>query len=307
MKTEEMELLVRVAETGSMTRAARQLQRTPAAVSAAVQRIEGQLGVRIFERTTRSLHPTEEGQVVLEGCADVLSRWRRTLDDARDQRTDLAGTVHIAAPTDTAVQVLTPVLAQLGGAHPRLRVVVSASDTVQHLGRDALDLAIRYGRLPDSTLSARRLARVPIVLVASPAYVASRGAPADIADLGAHRCLTLHKADQPQVAWWLTRDGETTRVPIDSPLCGDGLLARRWALDGLGIAHKSLLDVIDDLEAGRLVRVLPGVTGGMGDIHAVSPSRTFQPARVRAVREALVDAFAARSARCGSWLARDAG
>lgn len=302
MKTEEMELLVRVADTGSMTRAARQLHRTPAAVSAAIQRLERELGVRLFERTTRTLRPTDEGRVVLDGCRDILSRWQRTLDDARDQRTELAGLVHLAAPSDTAVQVLEPLLAELCHVHPRLRVELAVSDTVQHLHEESLDLAIRYGVLDDSRLLARKLAEVPLVLVASPEYLARQGAPAVLDELQHHRCVTLHTANQPQTQWLLEENGKRRTVSVQSPLCGDGHLARRWAVAGTGIALKSLFDVIDDLEAGRLKRVLPQVTGGSGPIHVVFPSRRFQPARVRALTDSLVEVFAERSARCKAWM-----
>lgn len=307
MKTEEMALLVRVADTGSMTRAARQLHLTPAAVSAAVLRLERDLGLRLFERTTRSLHPTDEGEIVLAGCRDILLRWRRTLDDSRDRRADLAGTVHLAAPADTSVQVLEPLLADLSQRHPRLRVVLAVSDAVQRLHADALDLAIRYGPLDDSRLHARKLAEAPLVLVASPAYLQAHGAPETLDDLEAHRCLTLHTADRPQTAWLLERGGERREVAVASPLCGDGHLARRWALAGLGVALKSLFDVIDDVEAGRLMRVLPEVSGGVGPIHAVAPSRRFRPTRVRALTEALVAVFAARADRCRAWLAGERG
>lgn len=304
MKTDEMDLLLRVAETGSMTRAARQLHRTPAAVSAAVLRIENDLKVRIFERTTRTLHPTEEGQVVLEGCRDVLSRWQRTLDDARDQRAQLAGTVHLAAPADTSVQLLEPLLAQLCRDHPQLRVVLAVSDSVQQLHQESLDLAIRYGVLDDSRLLARRLAEAPLVLVAAPAYLDEAGHPDTVEALAEHRCISLHTANQPQVEWELHgADDRRRHFRVPGPLCADGHLARRWALAGMGIAMKSLFDVIDDLEQGRLQRVLPALTGGAGPIHAVTPSRRFQPARVQALMDALVDAFAARAERCGAWLA----
>lgn len=297
-----MELLVRVAESGSMTRAARQLHLTPAAVSAAVQRLEQSLDVRLFERTTRSLHPTDEGMVVLDGCRDILERWHRTLDDARGQRAEVAGTVHLAAPADTAYQVLEPMLQQLCQDHPRLRVVLAVSDAVQHLHREAIDLAIRYGPLADSGLPVRRLADTPAVLVASPGYVADRGAPASLDALSDHRCLALHTANVPQTEWRLEHDDAWRVLAVPGPLCGDGHLARRWALRGMGIALKSLFDVIDDLEAGRLVRVLPRVTGGKTAIHAVFPSRRFLPTRVRAMTEALAQTFATRAARCDAWL-----
>lgn len=297
-----MELLVRVAETGSMTLAATQLHLTPAAVSAAVQRIESAVGVRIFERTTRSLHLTDEGAIVIDGCQDVLSRWQQTLDDAREGRRDLEGTVHLSAPTDTTYQLLESVVVEVCAAHPNLRVVLDASDRVKHLHEQAIDLAIRYGTLSDSTLAARKLAESPGILVAAPTYLERSGVPQTLADLSEHRCLTLHLSNTPSVTWKLQRDGTWETFTLQSPLCGDGYLARRWAIAGMGIAYKGLVDVIGDLEAGRLVRVLPSYTGKLIGVHAVFPSRSFLPARVRVLDAAISSRFEVLAARCASWL-----
>lgn len=299
-----MELLVRVAQTGSMTLAARQLHLTPAAVSAAVQRIENTIGVRLFERTTRSIHQTDEGRVVIDGCKDVVDLWQRTLDDARGRRTELEGAVHISAPADTTYTVLESVTAQLCVEHPKLQVVLHSGDAIQHLHREAIDMAIRYGPLQDSTLTARKLAKVPNVLVASPGYLETHGSPSTPEELSAHRCLTLQLASVPVLSWQLHGKGESHSIDLASPLCGDGYLARRWAVTGMGIALKSLFDVIDDLEAGRLLAVLPEYVGESAPIHAVFPSRRFQRARVRALHAAIAPHFAERAARCETWLSR---
>lgn len=299
-----MELLVRVAQTGSMTLAARQLHLTPAAVSAAVQRIENAIGVRLFERTTRSLRPTDEGRVVIDGCKEVAELWQRTLDDARGRRTELEGMVHVSAPADTTYEVLESLTAELCNEHPKLQVVLHTGDAIQHLHRDAIDMAIRYGSLQDSTLTARKLAEQPTVLVASPEYIETRGSPSTPQELAEHRCLTLQLSSVPVLSWQLHGEGKDHNIGLTSPLCGDGYLARRWAVAGMGIALKSLFDVIDDLEAGRLVPVLPAYLGASTAIHAVFPSRRFQRARVRALHAAIAPHFAARSARCEAWRTR---
>ena len=302
MKMRDMTLLVRVAETGSMTLAAQQLHLTPAAVSAAVQRIEDTLGIRVFERTTRSLHPTDEGLVVIEGCVDVIDRWQRALDDARGQRAELEGTIHLAAPTDTTYSVLQEIIVQMCEQHPKLRIVLNTSDTVQHLHREAIDMAIRYGTLTDSTLSTRRLSNGPRLLVASPDYLSRWGTPTHPTELTEHRCLTLQLSNTPTVSWRFHRGEEIIPVTIESPLCCDGYLARRWAVAGMGLAFKNIFDVIDDLEEGSLVRVLPEWDGGRVSISALFPSRRFLPARVRALAEVITARFTARAERCDAWL-----
>ncbi|MFK7998032.1 MAG: LysR family transcriptional regulator [Polyangiales bacterium] len=297
-----MELLLRVMETGSMTLAARQMHLTPAAVSATVGRIEEAIGVRVFERTTRSIHPTGEGHVVLDGCRDVVDRWRRTLEDVQGAADDLVGSIHVSAPADTTYQVVASVVIAVSELHPKLHVVVHPTDTVQHLHRDAIDMAIRFGPLQDSVLRARKLAECPGILVASPSYLAQRGHLKSPQELSAHRCLTLQLAGVASTSWTLHGGGGTHEVPLQSSLCGDGYLARKWCVEGMGIARKSLFDVIDDLEAGRLVRVLPGYTSGPSKIHALFPGHRYLPARVQAFDAALTAAFSARSSRCDAWL-----
>lgn len=288
-----------------MTLAARQLRQTPAAVSGTVQRIEERLGVRLFERTTRSVHLTDEGEIVIEGCRKMLAQWQSVLDDTRDHQTDLQGTVHLSAPADTTYGCLQSVVIELCARHPGLRVVFDVSDAVQHLHRDAIDLAIRYGSLKDSSLTARKLVALPNLLVASPDYLEQHGVPESLDAIQAHRCLTLQRANEPTVSWCFEQGDRTRTIEISSPLCGDGYLVRQWAVAGLGLALKNLFDVIDDLEAGRLVRVLPAYTGSEQPIHVVFPSRRFLPARTRALDAAITERFASRAARCRTWLSAD--
>lgn len=232
-----------------------------------------------------------------------MERWQRALDDVRGD--ELRGSIHLSAPVDTSYQVLEPIALKLCAAHPKLRVVLDTSDVVQHLHRDAIDLAIRYGPMQDSSLQARRLSESPGILVASPQYLREHGVPGHPDELSDHRCLTLQRANVPSVSWQLWRGEEAFTVRIESPLCGDGYLARRWAIAGMGIAYKTLFDVIEDLEEGRLVRVLPDISGGPIPVHVVFPSRQFLPRCVRVLDESIANAFAARQARCDAWL-RDA-
>lgn len=297
-----MELLLRVMETGSMTLAARQMHLTPAAVSATVGRIEEAIGVRVFERTTRSIHPTDEGLVILDGCRDVVDRWRRTLEEVQGDASELVGTIHVSAPSDITYQIVSAVVVAVSELHPRLNVVVHPTDTVQHLHREAIDMAIRYGLLQDSALRARKLAEFPGVLVASPSYLARCGRPPTPEALSEHRCLTLQLSSVAATSWTLHGEGDEHEVQLQSSLCGDGYLARKWSVDGMGIARKNLFDVIDDLEAGRLVRVLPAFTSGPSKINAVFPGHRYLPARVKAFDAALSAEFSARALRCDAWL-----
>jgi DNA-binding transcriptional LysR family regulator len=132
------------------------------------------------------------------------------------------------------------------------------------------------------------------------------GTPSGPDQLKEHSLLTLQLGNAPERTWTLLQAAGETQVVVDSPMCGDGLLVRQWAVAGHGVAFKGLFDVIDDLESGRLARVLPQVAGSRGAIHAVFPSKKFIPARVRALVEELAADFAAREARCQAWLIENA-
>jgi DNA-binding transcriptional LysR family regulator len=206
----------------------------------------------------------------------------------------------LSAPVDTTQQVVAEAVAGFCSAHPSIRVVVHPTDALQNVLADALDVSVRYGALLDSTLVARKLAESPRVFVASPEYLERRGAPKTADDLEQHRLLTLQLGNSAERSWRLFRSGSKRDLHVDSPLCGDGLVVRRWAIAGHGIAFKALFDVVDDLQSGQLVRVLPDVRGAVVPIHAVFPSKTFIPARVRSLVDHLADAFSVRQSRCQS-------
>lgn len=307
MHLDDMRLFAAVAELASFSAAARRLDLTPAAVSAAIKRIEATLKARLVERSTRAVRLTAEGEQVAQTCRAMLSQWQG-LQAALARPGDVDGEVHLAAPADTTYRLLSPWLAPWRAKRPGLRLHLHVSDRLHDLRREAVDIAIRYRPLADSSLVARPLCHGASVLVASPAYLARHGTPKQPADLLQHRCLTLQIGGRPYRDWPLRRRrarraGGVEVVRVDGALCGDGALAHAWALEGQGIAFKALCDVLDSLEAGRLVQVLPEHLGPELPVHAVLPSREFVPPRVRAVLEELVGRFAALQTRMDAWRA----
>jgi DNA-binding transcriptional LysR family regulator len=294
MEIEDLNLFVRLAEVGSMSEAARQLDQTPAAVSARLKRMETSLGVRLFERTTRALRLTAEGESFRRTCQATLDAWRQGRGELAGDESDLAGKAHLAAPTDTSQQFLAPWLAEFSAKHPGLEIHVHVGDRMHDLPREPVDIAIRYGELADSTMVQRLLVRSERVLVASPAYVRRFGAPTTPADLMERRCLAWMSRDQPKVHWrFRSPTGAEESVVVRSALCGDSLLVRQWAIAGEGIAYKAGVDVAADIAAQRLVRLLPTFAGEPVPIHAVMPSGRFMPPRVRALLSLLAERFGA--------------
>lgn len=293
LQLSQLQLFVRLANAGTLSAAARQLQLTPAAASAALKRLEAALAVRLVERSTRSMRLTAEGELLREHAERALG----VLDDARSllgaQRETLEGEVHLAAPADLGRQVLSPMLDGILARHPGLRIALQVSDVRQDLLRDRVDIAVRYGELHDSSLVARRLHVTQSALVASPAYVARHGAPQHPRELAQHNCLALHRAERPHTQWVFVRDGAELTVKVTgNRRADDGGLVREWAVQGLGIAQKARLDVRADLRAGRLVELMPQWQGLRYPLHAIVPAQRHLPLRVRRLLDELVVQFA---------------
>jgi len=289
--TSDLRLLVQTARHGSLSAAARAQGITPAAASATLKRLEARLGARLFERSTRALRLTPQGQTLLDyaqRALDLLAEGESQIDAGRAA---LVGTVRVAAPSDLTRRVLLPWFDDFLAAHPGVQLALSVGDRPLDVLRDELDLALRYGELADSRLVARRLADSQPVLCAAPAYLRRHGAPRTPQELLQHNCLTFHRGGRRQRLWRFERDGQWTEVRVDGDRSADDAsLARQWALAGRGITFKSALDVAQDIADGALVRLLPEWQSEPYPLHALLPSGRFVPARVRA----LVDFLAAR-------------
>lgn len=289
---DDLQLFVRVADTGNMSQVARQLGLTPAAASATIKRLEAGLQVTLFERSTRSLRLTQAGESYLGYCRQALELLEEGSSHVRAGREGLSGLIHVSAPSDLGRAVLHEAFNQFQARYPGIVLVLHLSDSLQNLYREQIDLSLRYGALQDSSLVARPLAENRAVLCAAPAYLKKNGKPETLADLQQHNCLRLYRNGQLHSHWRLQKDGELHTVSVSGDRAADdGALARQWALDGLGIAFKSWIDVRSDIEAGRLLQVLPDHNGEPYPLCAVMPSRQFQPARVRALADFLAEHF----------------
>ncbi|WP_423193610.1 LysR family transcriptional regulator [Cupriavidus sp. H18C2] len=244
---------VRAVEAGSFTAAARLLGTTPSAVSKSISRLEARLGARLFHRSTRAFVLTDEGNAYYGRVAPLV----RGLEEASEvlaRPTAAVGRLRVSMPSDLGRTLLGPITATLLPRHPRLSLDVSVTDQHVDLIREGFDLALRAGHPGDSGLYARPLADLPLVLVASPAYLASHGEPRTVADLSRHRHVRYRLAGQPLPITFA--DG--LRLPVDGTFDTDsGEAMRVAAVNGLGIAQLLRTIVQDDLAAGRLRQVLP--------------------------------------------------
>jgi DNA-binding transcriptional LysR family regulator len=289
----DVRVLVEAARGGTLTAAAKVLGLTPAAASAMLKRLEAQLGERLFERSTRAMRLTPEGQTLLEYATRALELLQEGESQLASQSRSLVGTVRVAAPSDLTRGVLLPWFDVFLAANPGVRLELSVSDRVQDVMRDAVDLALRYGELSDSRLVARALFTTRRVLCASPAYLRQHKPPRHPQDLVKHNCLTFHLNNKRYVTWRFEKDGEWVDVRIDGDRgADDASLAHQWALAGAGVVYKSDLDLWEDLRAGTLVKLLATWQGEHYPLNAILPSNRFVPARVRALVEFLATQFA---------------
>lgn len=297
----EMDAFVRAAMRQSFSEAARELDVTPSAVSKLVSRLEKRLGVRLFNRTTRRLHLTPEGET-------FLSRSQRILIDIEDAEAEILaaaaqprGLLRMHSTVAFAQYQLATTMREFGARYPDIQVELSVSDTVFDLIEEGADLSVRIGSLPDSTLVARRIGSYERIVCASPAYLLSFGHPRRPADLREHNCLTF--AGSPELRRWRFHDrgpGDAARTGpvVELEMKGrfssnnaDMLL--QWCLNGTGIARLPDLMVGPSIRAGDLVPLL-------GDDHvtekvpvwAVCPSGRQVAPRVQAMIGFLVERFA---------------
>ena len=293
----DLHVLVHTARGGSLTAAAIVLGMTPAAASATLKRLEAQLGARLFERSTRAMRLTPQGQLLLDYATRAFELLAEGEAQLAEDRAALIGTLRVAAPSDLSRNTLLPLFDEFLALHPGLRLALAVGDRPLDVVRDELDLAIRYGTLADSRLVARTLALARPIVTASPGYLRRHPAPRTPQDLAQHNCLTFDRGGRRHRLWRFCRDGQWTEVRVDGDRSvDDASLAREWALAGAGVMLKSAIDVRADVLRGALVPLLVGWQAEPYPLHALLPSARFVPARVRA----LVDFLAAKFDSLGS-------
>lgn len=288
-RTAEMETFLAVACAGSLSGAARKLGLTPSAVSRLVTRIEQRLGVRLVVRTTRSLRLTREGEDYALAARRILADLDQT-ESAIADRASPRGLVRVSAALAHGRLSIVPLLPEFLARYPDITVEVQLSDEISDVEGGHIDVAIRFGPLPDSLLSARRLGETGRSVVASPDYLQRHGCPQTLADLAHHNCMDFSfKRIEP--GWPFQVDGENVMLPINGNVrANNGETLVQLALQGVGITRLGDFHIAPDLESGRLVRLLDDFNPGDTEaIHAVFFGGTTMPARVRVFVDYLVE------------------
>lgn len=297
VRLDDLALFVRTAALGSFSAAAREVDLLPGQASAAIKRLERELELRLFVRSTRSLRLTAEGERYLETAREVLDTLHAGRERLRGDDAPLTGTLRLAAPSDLGRNLLLPWLEEFRAAHPRLTVQLLLSDQVADVFREPVDAAIRQGRFDDARyVSLSLLPDNRHVLVAAPAYLARRGRPATLEDLRGHEAVLYMLGGRAYDRWGFDVDGQRQVVQMRGGLLSNNAdVTRQWALAGHGIAYKSWLDVQQDVREGRLEWLLPQ-HGEAFPIQLVCPHRKqFSPV-IRRLHALLQPHFEALSA-----------
>lgn len=287
---EDVLAFVRVVETGGFSRAAERLGLSKSIISRRVARLEADLGVRLLNRTTRGISPTEAGLEFKMRCAEILSQLEAARDAVTCRERDVAGTLRLAVPLSFGIARLAPAIAAFAAENPRVSIDLSFSDRFVDLVAEGFDAALRIGILPDASLMARRLGSIQSLLVASPAYLARHGAPEKPQALAHHDCLIYSAGSRDT---WQFRSGRKwlSFRPQGRFRADNGEVLRAAALAGLGIAALPDFLVDEALADGTLVRLLEAYPMPEAGIHLLRPAGGPASARLSALSDHLAAWF----------------
>jgi DNA-binding transcriptional LysR family regulator len=287
-----MAVFAKVVESASFAAAARHFDMSPAMVSKHVRTLEERLGVRLLNRTTRRVSATEVGQNYYERCLRILGELEEAERAAGDLQTAPRGQLRVTTSVSFGARQLAPAIADYLVAYPDVSIDLSLHDNYVDLVEERIDLAIRLGQLADSSLIARKLYAVEMVLCASPGYLAANGTPQRPRDLVKHNCL-IYTYAAPRMWTFTDTNGKAEVIRISGRLLansGDALLALALKDTGVLLAPDYL--VADELRAGRLIRLLPQYKTQETPVYAVYPHSHYLSAKTRTFIDFLAARFA---------------
>ena len=286
-----MEVFTRVAEAGSFTAAAKSLRLSKSAVSKRVIELEDHLGVRLFNRTTRRLSLTEVGDAYYQSCLRILADLEEADSAVTRLYSEPRGSLKVNAPMSFGILHLGSAVGEFMVAHPQIHIDMRLTDRFVDIIEEGYDIAIRIGKLADSSMKARRLAPVLHRLCAAPAYLSNHGHPHSPAELDQHRCL-LYGYASTGAAWQLRGPDGDHKINVRGTLsANNGDVLKAAALSGAGIALLPTFIVSEEIRAGSLKSLLPEYDGPEMALYAVYPPSQIPSLKVRLFIDFLADRF----------------
>jgi DNA-binding transcriptional LysR family regulator len=281
-KIKEIEAFVAAIEKGSLARAAKEENITPAMLGRRIDALEARLAVKLIHRTTRHLTLTEQGALFLDSCHKLLTDLEYAEKSVSEGRKKATGQLSVFAPAAFGRRHVAPHALAFVAAHPGVQITFNLTTSAVDLVRDRYDLGIRIGGNIDPNFVAVKLASNRRVICGTPAYFKQHGIPRTPDDLAQHNCVVFNSPTEHANAWRFRVNGTTVAVKVSGNVgCNDGELLTHWARNGLGLARRSTWEVQPHLDSGELVSVLDEF--GLPDQHimAVYPQQRHLPAKVR--------------------------
>lgn len=280
----DLEAVLAIARRGSFRAAAADLGMSTTALSAAVAKLEADLGIRLFNRTTRSVSPTDAGRAFVARVGPALREVHDALEAVRARQATPSGTLRVNAFATAAREILSPLVLEFIRRHPQMHVDIATEGRLVDIVAEGFDLGVRAADLVPGDMVALPLGR-PFrhAVVASPAYLERHGTPATPPDLLGHRCVRVRLPDGAPFRWRFEKDGKATQLDVPGPVTLDeASLAREAVLAGVGLGYFMEPDVRADIAAGRLVRVLENWTPPLPGLCLYYPGRRNPSAALKA-------------------------
>jgi DNA-binding transcriptional LysR family regulator len=288
----QISTFVDVAAKGSLSAAARAEGIAPAMIGRRLDALEERLGVKLLQRTTRKIALTNEGTAFLENCQRILLDLENAESQVSERSARPSGHLSISAPAGFGRQHIATLIPSYLSEHREVTLTLNLNDRIVDLIGEGVDIAIRIADLSDSNLIGVKLADNKRVVVATPEYLKRHGRPSSLDELSRHNCLAL-SSQGSQRGWTFRQNGKNVTIKVDGNMvCNDGTVLHEWALEGRGLAWRSMWEVGTEIESGRLVTVLDEFAAPGNDIYALFAQRQHLPLRIRSFVDFLRRAFA---------------
>ncbi|GAD79145.1 LysR family transcriptional regulator [Vibrio ezurae] len=284
----DIKVFLETAKLGSLSAAARSLDQTPAAISRTIQRLEAELAVPLFIRSTRKLRLSSQGELFLPRCQQAMLIFEQGIDELTETDKELSGNISLSMPSDTGRAVIMPLIDEFLALNPNVSVHVHLSDDYTDLYEQNVDVALRIGEPEDSNMVAMPIYKENYrILCASPEYIATHPAITHPNDLKQHNCLCFTLNYKLHNRWHFIHSDHQEQCVVNvtgNRKTSDGQMVRQWALSGHGVAYKSRLDVFEDMQQGRLVALATQWRGEYAPVYMVFTDRSQYNSLVKALK-----------------------